>query len=269
MRRWKTYGERQFAAAMEDNLNTIAVILAKESTQERFKNDPLRVLDLGCWDGLTTRRYVPQHAVVVGVEANRDAAERAGRNQTIEPIVASVEHVLPLDEASFDAVTSNQVLEHLSDTDTILAEAHRVLRPNGLLVVSTENLASWHNIAALLVGWQAFSLTNVTDRAAGLGNPLANQRHGEPPGEGWHHRRIFSYQGLKELVQLHGFAEATVVGAGYYPFPRAVAHIDPRHAALITVVARKPPRPTDMGLSDCVTRGAPRAISVPPQAFGS
>src|SRR5207237_1346369 len=78
---------------------------------------------------------------------------------------------IPIRDESFDAISSNQVIEHLSDTDIFLAESFRVLRPGGHVVVSTENMSSWHNLAALLLGWQAFSLTNITDKRSGIGNP--------------------------------------------------------------------------------------------------
>ena len=43
---------------------------------------------------------------------------------------------LPLEDASFDAVVSGLVLEHLRDLDGFFREAHRVLRPRGRGVVS-------------------------------------------------------------------------------------------------------------------------------------
>jgi aspartyl aminopeptidase len=91
-----------------------------------------------------------------------------------------------------------------------------------------------------MCGWQAFSLTNVSRTGSGLGNPLANMRGMEPLDAGWEHLRIFSYRGLRELVAAHGFSDVHVAGAGYYPLASAFGHIDPRHAAFITVRATKP-----------------------------
>lgn len=81
----------------------------------------------------------------------------------------------------------------------------------------------------------------------GLGNPLANLRGEEPLEPAWEHPRIFSHLGLAELVAAHGFTDVHVVGAGYYPFPSAFAHVDPRPTA------PSAPRGTRPG------RGAPRA----------
>jgi SAM-dependent methyltransferase len=222
-----------FDDAMDDNLRRIARVMRGAG--------PLgaRVLDLGCWDGSMTFRYAPPEALLFGVEldapASRDALDRG-----IRVARADLNGPLPFRSGTFDAVTSNQVIEHLHDTDMFLSEAWRVLRPGGILVASTENLSSWHNIIALLLGWQAFSLTNVSDRTSGVGNPLANLRGKEPSEKGWQHLRIFSYRGLEEIVRAHGFRSVTVLGAGYYPLPSRVARAEPRHAVFITAVGRRP-----------------------------
>ncbi|WP_058998508.1 class I SAM-dependent methyltransferase [Leptolyngbya sp. NIES-2104] len=46
---------------------------------------------------------------------------------------------LPFDDESFDAVTMFDVLEHIPDHKSAIAEAFRVLRPDGFLLVSTPN----------------------------------------------------------------------------------------------------------------------------------
>jgi SAM-dependent methyltransferase len=222
-----------FDAAMVDNIRQMAEFVRLES---RAVGHP-DVLDLGCWDGVTTASYVPSSARLTGVEACAEAADKAKANG-LKTVVADLNGPLPLDDGIFDIVTSNQVIEHLYDTDTFMAEAFRVLKPGGVAVISTENLSSWHNIAALCLGWQAFSLTNVSS-SQGLGNPLATMRGGEMEDKGWQHQRIFSYRGLIELAQVHGFEQARIMGSGYYPLPGRIARVDRRHSAFITLVARK------------------------------
>ena len=48
---------------------------------------------------------------------------------------------LPFADASFDLVTAFEVIEHLQDGNQLLAEARRVLGPEGVLLVSTPNKA--------------------------------------------------------------------------------------------------------------------------------
>jgi SAM-dependent methyltransferase len=197
------------------------------------------ILDLGCDDGELTVRLAEAAGArrTVGVEVVADRARLASA-RGIEVHVASLNEPIPLEDSSVDIVVSNQVIEHLADTDRFVQEIHRVLRVGGTAIVSTENLASWHNIGALLFGWQPFSLTNVSSYSGGLGNPIAVHR-GASFAKAWEHLRVFAYRGLYELFELHGFAVQDVLGAGYYPLSASVGRRLPRHAAFLTVVARK------------------------------
>lgn len=51
-----------------------------------------------------------------------------------------------------DLVIAQEIIEHLFDTDHFLSEVHRVLKPGGILIISTPNLASLKNRLRLLVG---------------------------------------------------------------------------------------------------------------------
>lgn len=231
----RRYGESMFSKATDDNINQIAKYCGSVPL-----SDAARVLDLGCWDGTAFLRYAPQ-AHLYGVEAHLGAA-RAAASLSIATVSADLNQCLPYRDGSFDLVVSNQVIEHLADTDTFVAECLRLLRPGGHVAISTENLASWHNVFSLLLGWQAFSLANVSSLRSGLGNPLANLRTNEGGLEdtGWQHRRIFSHRGLIELLEAHGFEDVGIRAAGYYPLPSRTARLDPRHAAFLTVVGRRP-----------------------------
>ena len=137
---------------------------------------------------------------------------------------------------------ANQVIEHLGDTDVFIKEIRRVLKPGGYAVICTENLASWHNIGALVFGWQPFSLANVCEKRFQVGNPLAIHS-GEVAAnpKSWLHMRVFAYQGLLAVFREHGFEVAGYKGSGYYPLPGIMSKIDPRHAAFLTLKVRKKP----------------------------
>jgi SAM-dependent methyltransferase len=208
---------------------------------------PTSLLDLGCHDGEWTERLVAasggsveRAAGVEVVEEPRRAAERRG----IETVAADLNDKLPFAEESFDLVHANQVIEHVVDLDLFVAEIGRVLRPGGRAIVCTENLASWHNIGALVLGFMPFSLTNISSRGA-IGNPfnLASTPAAELETS-WFHTRVLTAVGLEHLFRVHAFDVVQHFGTGYHPLPprfaRAAARRDVRHAAFIGVVAEKP-----------------------------
>jgi SAM-dependent methyltransferase len=94
----------------------------------------LSILDAGCGTGGTTRE-LRQFGHVVGIDLMWEALQPA-RSYHLPLARASIER-LPFAGATFDAVTSFEVIYHLgvgSDTQA-LSEFHRVLKPQGLLLL--------------------------------------------------------------------------------------------------------------------------------------
>ncbi|HEX3743711.1 MAG TPA: methyltransferase domain-containing protein [Bryobacteraceae bacterium] len=100
-----------------------------------------RVLDAGCGAGYGSVELGRAAERVVGVDRAADAIEFARANYAAHNVTfeeASCE-ALPHADASFELVVAFEVIEHLQDWRGFLREAHRVLVPNGQLVVSTPN----------------------------------------------------------------------------------------------------------------------------------
>ena len=208
-------------------------------------NPSARLLDVGCDDGAWTdavrRRLGVSPEQVHGLEVVDERAELA-RARGFHVQTFDVEGRWPLDDASFDVVHANQVIEHVVRLDHFVGEIRRVLKPDGVAVVCTENLASWHNVAALVLGYQPFSLTNISNVRA-IGNRFALHAAETPrQDESWQHVHVLTLVGLRDIFAAHGFGAITTWGTGYYPFPRRVARAlatrDARHAHFIAVVAR-------------------------------
>jgi ubiquinone/menaquinone biosynthesis C-methylase UbiE len=98
------------------------------------------VLDLGCGSGYGAARIGKIAARVEGVDVDEEAVAFAQERYSSENVSFSsieVGKALPFPDASFDTVLSFQVIEHVQDDDGYLMEAHRVLKPGGVLVVVT------------------------------------------------------------------------------------------------------------------------------------
>lgn len=199
------------------------------------------LLDLGCDDGEWTRRLANTVGAteIHGVEIVDEQAKKAEAKGIRVKKVDLNQPLTALPSNYYDVIHANQVIEHVSSVDTFVSEVYRLLKPGGHAVVSTENGSSWHNVFAAIMGWQIFSLSNVSALRAGLGNPCAIQRGGTPFTGTWTHKTIFNYRGLIEMFEVHGFKDVIIAGAGYFPLPAFLGRIDARHSAFITVYGRK------------------------------
>lgn len=113
---------------------------------------PARVLDVGCSTGHLLDA-IPKSYERVGLDFSADAIAHARKARPdIEFVVGSIE-ALPLDDASFDAVVSIDVITSTGVADDLRAtsELHRILRPGGVLIVQVaayEWLRSGHDIGS-------------------------------------------------------------------------------------------------------------------------
>ncbi|WP_104820521.1 bifunctional 2-polyprenyl-6-hydroxyphenol methylase/3-demethylubiquinol 3-O-methyltransferase UbiG, partial [Kitasatospora sp. MMS16-BH015] len=95
-----------------------------------------RLLDIACGGGLFGPHAAAKGYHTVGVDLSELSLREALRHGFAETVRADVTH-LPFDDESFDVVTAGQCLEHVPDPYTVVAQACRVLRPGGTLVVDT------------------------------------------------------------------------------------------------------------------------------------
>ncbi len=97
------------------------------------------VLEAGCGEGYGANLIAETARRVVAVDYDEAAvAHVRGRYPRVEVMQANLA-VLPLPNASMDVVVNFQVIEHLWDQTQFVKECARVLRPSGLLMMSTPN----------------------------------------------------------------------------------------------------------------------------------
>ena len=92
------------------------------------------VLDVGCG----VKPYRPFFAEVAGEYVGMDIAGSPSVD-----VVAPAESI-PFDSARFDVCVCTQALEHVLEPDRAVSELHRVLKPGGVLLLSTHGTAMYH-----------------------------------------------------------------------------------------------------------------------------
>ncbi|ACB76729.1 class I SAM-dependent methyltransferase [Opitutus terrae] len=155
------------------------------------------LLDVGCWNGATTLGYARTIAAIDiwGVEAMAEPAREAELLGVKVKIIDIEEQEFGMETGRFDVVVCNQVLEHLKNIFRPFDEIARVVRPGGIVILSVPNLASLHNRAMLLCGYQPSSIR--------IWGP---------------HVRGFSQRAFTEFCVGHGLYKLkALIGVGFYP----------------------------------------------------
>jgi SAM-dependent methyltransferase len=174
----------------------------------------LRLLDVGCGKGWFLREFANEmksrHGVAQIEAAGVDIVRSPGDHfHEIDPNFQFVEQnldgqKLPFPDASFDFLSCNQVLEHIFETEQLLREFRRVLRQDGLCVISVPNLSAWINRVTFLFGGQPLGSELGTEEITYGFWPRFLQKKlvaFKPSG----HIRDFTPRGLRDLVAHCGF----------------------------------------------------------------
>jgi 2-polyprenyl-3-methyl-5-hydroxy-6-metoxy-1,4-benzoquinol methylase len=152
-----------------------------------------RVLDLGCGEGAFAAALREAGVRVLAADVAEEPLRRAlASHPGLELELLASETAWELPDAAFDAVWAGEVIEHVADTSGWMSEIRRVLRPNGLLLLTTPALDRASLLAALLSG-RAF------------------RKRFDPRSD---HLRRYSRASLAELISDFGFEQLAVRAAG-------------------------------------------------------
>lgn len=171
--------------------------------------DSGRVLDLGCGNGVVTAWLAERGFDPVGIDPSPEGIAIArSAHPELEFHQASVDESLPRDFGSFAMVVCLEVIEHVYDPVRFARRALDLLRPGGVLLLSTPYHGWLKNVAVAVLG-----------KFDAHVNPL--RVHG--------HIKFWSRTTLRRLLESVGFELLTI---------RNVGRIPPVACSMMVVAAR-------------------------------
>ncbi len=138
---------------LEDRLKIVLEVFSRYEFE--------RILDVGCGNGNFTVLIgkACKAKEIYGLDISEKYIEMA-RKIGIKVFRLDVDSEdFPFKDNYFDAVFAGEIIEHLYDPDHLLDEVYRVLKKDGILILTTPNLACWQNRISLLLGFQPYATT--------------------------------------------------------------------------------------------------------------
>ena len=106
------------------------------------------VLDIACGEGYGSAMLAGVGSRVIGVDISEEAVAHARSkyaNENLEFLEGRADEI-PLPEGSVDLVVSFETIEHHDKHAEMIAEIHRVLRPEGLLIISSPDKREYSDV---------------------------------------------------------------------------------------------------------------------------
>ena len=132
-------------------LNPVRIAYIRDRVAAHWQRDALNgeplkglsLLDIGCGGGLLSEPMTRLGASVTGVDASArniaTASVHAGRQDLVIDYRQGTAEALAESGAQFDVVLALEIVEHVADVDLFLRSCGRMVKPGGLLFLSTLN----------------------------------------------------------------------------------------------------------------------------------
>ena len=106
-----------------------------------YKGSNIKILEVGCGPGYFLRcieKWFPK-SEIYGLDTDKSLLKFASKCTRRAKLITADGQFLPFFDNTFTVVISLQVIEHLEKPELFFLEANRVLKRNGLLIISTPN----------------------------------------------------------------------------------------------------------------------------------
>lgn len=97
------------------------------------------ILDVGCGGGILSEGMAHLGATVTGIDAAQEAIQAAKEHAEQQQVAITYEctAIEDYEHSGFDAITCMELLEHVQNPEVVIEHCNRLLKPGGLLFLST------------------------------------------------------------------------------------------------------------------------------------
>lgn len=187
------------------------------------KNGKVLVVGCGSRDEMS---ILNNKCIGFGVDISKNAVKKSKKKYPHYSYQVADAQNLPFKDNMFDCVVCSEVIEHLPNDGLFVNEASRILKPNGILILTTPNWISWYGLARV-IGERIFR------------KPFTS---GDQPIDHW-----YTYSSLRNkvtskfrLLQRWGLWFFPPFGKGKYMIPEILIYPVVRLLHPINVFLRKP-----------------------------
>lgn len=227
----KTIDFYNFEGSLNYTVDRPIVNREKKALKSILKNigskENIKMLEVGCGNGVFfdfisknvnckidyTGIDYSEYQIKLFKERNID------KKHSINLMNASIEKKLPLTDNSFDIIYMGEIIEHLYNPDLIISECYRLLKKDGVLIITTPNMNAWYNRIIFIFGLQPiFYETSTENSLNGFGILKKIKKDKKPVG----HVRLFNIMSISDLLLENKFRIIDKKGAYSEVFPRLV-----------------------------------------------
>ncbi len=165
----------------------------------------LRALDVGCGGGILTESLTRLGALMTGIDASDESINVAKAHAEKGQLSIDYQSTAIEDfeaKAPFDAIFCLELLEHVPNYEAIIQHAKRLLKPGGLLFLSTINRTTKAYLGAILVAEYALGL-------------LERQTHD--------YQKFLRPSELSRTLRAHQFDMVDLKGLSFNPISRSAS----------------------------------------------
>ncbi|MBU1135304.1 MAG: class I SAM-dependent methyltransferase [Nanoarchaeota archaeon] len=205
--RCEEYQDAQYSKIFSDEsdrYNTFNSVKIKKALSFFENHENSKILDIGCGDGTFSKIIGDStKAKIFGLDISQSCVDSANEKGIIAKKMDIDGAKLPFMDETFGAVFCGDTIEHIFDTDKLIKEVHRILKPNGYIVISVPNVTAWYNRGLALLGFLPAWIEPTSGEYRGT--PFSNMGCG--------HVRAFNKRVLVHFLEDRGFDIESIKGA--------------------------------------------------------